>query len=77
MDRGTILSIYTVISGWILIIMALLLIKFILSSSQRGFLISALYVLIGLASLTSALALWYMSVRKLFLKIKLNGPGGT
>lgn len=77
MDRGTILSIYTVISGWILIIMALLLIKFILSSDQRGFLISALYVLIGLASLTSALALWYMSVRKLFLKIKLNGPGGT
>jgi|YelNatPaOPRAMG01_1025707.scaffolds.fasta_scaffold00135_37 hypothetical protein len=77
MDRGTILSIYTVISGWILIIMALLLIKFILSSGQRGFLISALYVLIGLASLTSALALWYMSVRKLFLKIKLNGPGGT
>jgi hypothetical protein len=77
MDRGTILSIYTVISGWLLIIIALLLTKLILSSDQKGFLISALYVFIGLASLTSALALWYMSVRKLFLRIKLNGPGGT
>ena len=77
MDRGTILSLYTVISGWLLIIMALSLTKLILSSDQRGLLISALYVFIGLASLISALALWYMSVRKLFLRVKLNGPGGT
>ena len=56
---------------------ALLLTKLILSSDQKGFLISALYVLMGLTSLTLALALWYMSVKKLFLRIKLSGPGGT
>ncbi len=77
MDRGTILSLYTVISGWLLIIMALFLTKLILSSDQEGFLISALYVFIGLAALISALSLWYMSVRELFLRVKLNGPGGT
>lgn len=76
MDRGRLLSIYAVISGWLLIMLALLLIKLIISSGSRGLLEALLYVAVGGISIILALAVWYLSVRTVFLKLKGVGPGG-
>ncbi len=82
-DRGLLLAIYSVLSGWVLVLGSLLLIKAIISVlGTRGFLIAMIEVIVGFLALSGALYLWYMSLRTLFLRVKLSseghsGPGGT
>lgn len=76
MDRGTLLSIYAVISGWLLILLALFLTKLVISSGSRDLVNAIVYLASGAVSIALALGLWYLSVRKAFLKLKGMGPGG-
>lgn len=77
MDKGFLLAIYTVISGWILIILALLLVKPLIIPSSRGLIEAILYIISGAFSIAAALLLWYLNIRRAFLRVKANGPGGT
>ncbi len=84
MDKGFLLAIYSVISGWILILMSLSLIKvLIMTLGTKGFLIALIEVVVGFSTLGGALYLWYLTLRALFLRVKSSlgkghgGPGGT
>ncbi len=80
MDKGTLLALYGVISGWFLVILSLAFIKLLLMTlSGRRLIIALLRVVLGLLILSTFLYAWYRILRRSFLKIKINsnGPGGT
>ncbi len=80
MDRGILLALYGIVSGWFLILLSLAFVKLILITiSGKGLLIALLRVVSGLLILSVFLYAWYEILRKSFLKIKLgrDGPGGT
>ncbi len=83
MDRGLLLAIYSVLSGWILVLGSLFLIKvLIVNLGTEGFLVALTEVVVGFLALGGALYLWYLTLRALFLKVKSSGkghggPGGT
>ncbi len=80
MDKGFLLALYGVISGWFLIVISLIFIKLLLLTlSGEGLLVALLRVVLGLLILLTFLYAWYGILRRNFLKIKMNsnGPGGT
>lgn len=77
MDRGILLSLYAVISGWALILLSLLLVKPVITPGSRGLAEAVVYVLLGALSIAAALFLWYETIKMTFLKVKADGPGGT
>ncbi|MEM2542938.1 MAG: hypothetical protein QXR35_05715 [Candidatus Korarchaeum sp.] len=77
MSRGTLISLYAVISGWALILLSLLLVKPVISPGSSGLAEAVMYVLLGALSIAAALFLWYESIKVAFLKVKASGPGGT
>ncbi len=84
MDKGFLLAIYSVVSGWVLILMSLSLIKVLITTlGTKGFLIALTEAVVGFLALGGALYLWYLTLRALFLKVKSTleegngGPGGT
>ncbi len=77
MDKGFLLSLYTIFSGWALILLALLLVKPVISPGSGELVEAVMYVLLGALSITLALLLWYESIRVAFLRVKASGPGGT
>ncbi len=83
-DKGFLLAIYSVISGWILILMSLFLIKVLITTlGTKGLFIALTEVVVGFLALGGALYLWYLTLRALFLRVKSTprkgngGPGGT
>lgn len=76
MDRGLLLSLYAVLSGWALILLALLILKPVISPSSKELGWAVLYVLLGFLSMAAALLLWYGSIKAIFLRLKVVGPGG-
>ncbi len=80
MDRGLILAIFSIISGWALILLSLLVIKVLILSTREGsFVYSLIEVGMGFLTLISFLFIWYRLLRYLFLRTKVgdSGPGGT
>ncbi len=79
MDRGLLLAIYSVLSGWALVIASLLLIKLLMwILEDHSFLSAALEVVLGFSILIVFLYAWYEVLRMFFLRIKgaMVGPGG-
>lgn len=81
MDKGLLLGIYGVVSGWVLILLSLAVIKALIAFlGTKGLLVALIEVIIGFLALSMALYLWYRILRWRFLELKLQsygGPGGT
>ncbi len=78
MDRGLLLAVWIVLSGWALTIAAMLVIKAFILSMGRGFLEAAMKVILALTILTTSLLAWYWINKELFVRLKRSGgPGGT
>lgn len=82
MDKGFLLGIYGVISGWMLILLSLVVIKVLITLfGTKGLLVALIEVVIGFFALSAALYLWYRILRWIFLSLKstesCGGPGGT
>ncbi len=80
MDKGFLLAVWTVLSGWALTLAAMLVIKgFIMTIGSERSLIGALVkVTSALSILLISLLTWYWINRRLFIRLKRGGgPGGT
>ncbi len=71
MDRGFILALFSIISGWALILLSLLIIEtLILSTKEGSFVYSLIEVGMGFLTLISFLYIWYKLLKYLFLRTK-------
>ncbi len=78
MDKGLLLAIWIILSGWALTIAAMLVIKVSVLSIGKGFLEAAIKVISAFLILSMSLLVWYLINRELFTRLKRGGgPGGT
>jgi len=70
-DRGIVLAVYGILSGWLLVIASLAFIKLLMITlGTNGLVVAIAEVALGMLTLVSFLYAWYWMLRAVFLRVK-------